>query len=52
MPKTLPDDEIAVGVNSLNLKQREVFSVVYTWAKYDGCNVEPVHIFLSGESNI
>ena len=52
MPKILPDDDIAEGINSLNSKQREVFNVAHTWAKdyvkYNGHNVEPVHIFLSG----
>ena len=45
-----PDNEIAEGINSLNSKQ--IFNVVHTWAKeyinYDGHNVEPIHIFLSG----
>ena len=35
----------------LNSKQREVFNVVFTWPKdylkYDGHDVEPVHMFLS-----
>ena len=48
----LPDDEIAEGVESLHLKQREVFNVVHTWhkdyVKYDGHDVEPVHVFLLG----
>ena len=52
MLKMLPDDKIAEGINSLKLKQREVFNVVHTWAKdyvkYNGYDVEPVHIFLSG----
>ena len=52
MPEILPDDEIAKGINSLNAKQREVFSVVHIldkhYVKYDGHDVEPVHIFLSG----
>ena len=52
MPKILPDDEIAKGVNSLNSKQREVFNVIHTWVKdyvkYDGYNVKPVLTFLSG----
>ena len=53
MPQILPNDEIGKGiVNSLNSKQREVFNVVYAWAKdyvkYDGHNVEPIHKFLSG----
>ena len=52
LPQILPDDEIAEGINSLNSKQREVFNVVHTWAKdyvkYNGHNVQPVHIFLSG----
>ena len=34
-----------------NSKQREVFNVVHTWAKdyikYNGHNIEPIHIFLS-----
>ena len=51
MPQILPDDEIAEGINSLNPKQGEVFNVVYKWTKdyvkYDGHNVEPIHIFLS-----
>ena len=49
----MPDDEIAKGINSLNSKQRKIFSsVVHTWAKdsvkYDGNDFEPVHIFRSG----
>ena len=52
MPKILPDDEIAKGVNSLNSKQREVFNVIHTWVKdyvkYDGYNVKPVLTFLLG----
>ena len=51
MPQTLKDGEIAKGVNSLNSKQREVFNVVYKWAKdyviCNGHNVEPVYIFFS-----
>ena len=38
--------------NSLTSKQREVFNVVHPWAKnyvkYDGHDVEPVYIFVSG----
>ena len=33
MSKTLPDDEIAQGINSLNSKQRKVFNLFHTWAK-------------------
>ena len=33
MPQLLPDNEIAEGINSLNLKQRDVFNVVRKWAK-------------------
>ena len=55
MPKILPDDEIAEGIISLNLKQRAVFSVAHTWAKdyvkYNGNDVEPVHVFLSGSGD-
>ena len=52
MPQILPDDNIAEGINSLNLKQREVFNVIHEWVKgnvkYDWHNIEPIHIFLSG----
>ena len=52
MPQILPDNEILKCGNSLNSKQREVSNVVHKWAKnyvkYDGHDVEPVHIFLSG----
>ena len=52
MSQVLPDDEIAGGINSLNSKHKDVFSVIHTGAnnyvKYDGYNVEPIHIFLSG----
>ena len=55
MPKILPDDEIAEVINSLNSKQREFFNMYYAWAKncvkYNGDNVEPVHIFLSGSGD-
>ena len=48
----LPDDEMVESTNSLNLKEKEVFNVVHTWAedyvKYDGHNVELINIFLSG----
>ena len=33
MPQILPDNEIAEGINSLNLKQKDVFNVVRKWAK-------------------
>ena len=40
MPKILPGDETAKGINSLNSKQMKVFNVVHTWAedyvKYNG----------------
>ena len=40
------------GIHSLNSKQREVFNLVHTWdkdcVKYDGHDVEPMHIFLLG----
>ena len=52
MPQILPDNEIAEGINSLNSKQSKIFNMFHTWAKeytkYDGHNVEPVYIFLSG----
>ena len=52
MPQILAHDEIAEGLNSLNLKQRDVFNVVNTWAKcyvrHSVHNVEPIHIFISG----
>ena len=49
MPQILPDDKFAEDIDSLNAKQREVFNVVYTWAKdyvqHDGHNVEPSTYF-------
>ena len=52
MPQILPDDEIAKSINSLHSKKRKVFNVNHTWAKdnvkYDGNNVEPIHIIRSG----
>ena len=52
MPKILPDDRIVEGIDAWDSKQKEVFNAVHTWAKdyvkYDEHNVEPVHIFLSG----
>ena len=52
MPQILPDDGIAGGINSSNSKQKEVFNMVHTWdkdyIKYDGHNVQAIHIFLSG----
>ena len=54
MPKILPDDEIAEGINSLNLKQRGVFNVLHTWTKDyvkdNRYHVEPAHIFLLGRA--
>ena len=42
---------LQIGINSLNSKKREIFSVVHTWAedyiKHDENNAEPVYIFLS-----
>ena len=47
----LLDDQVAAGTNSLNSKQREVFSMLHTCAKdyvkYDGGNVKPVHVSIS-----
>ena len=52
MPQILPHNAISKHINSSHSKQREVFNVVHTWAKnyvkYDGHDVEPVHMFLSG----
>ena len=52
MPQILQGDEISKGTNPLNSKQREVFNLVHTWGNiyviYDGHDVKPVHIFLSG----
>ena len=40
------------GINSLNSKPKKAFKIIYArvkdYVKYDGRNVEPVHIFLSG----
>ena len=53
--KTLPDDEIAEGISSLSLKQRELSNVLHTWAKdyvkCDGHDFEPVIISLSGSAD-
>ena len=52
MPQTLPDDEVAEGIKSLNAKQREVSDELHTstkdYVKCDGYDVEPVHIYFSG----
>ena len=52
MSNVLADNEIAEGINSLNSKQREIFSVVHRWVndyvKHNGHNFEPIHIFLLG----
>ena len=54
MSQILLDDKIAKDINSLNLKQRGVFNVVHTWAKdyvkYEGYDIESVHIFASGSA--
>ena len=50
------DDEINEKIRSLNKKQREIFDVIFTWAKRfvqnrNACiveNVDPFHIFLTG----
>ena len=43
---------MAKAINSLHLKQREVFNVIHTWAndyvKNNEHDVEAVHIFFSG----
>ena len=48
--KILSNREISESIKSLNPKEREVFNMVYMWAKdnikYDGNIVESVHIFL------
>ena len=47
MPLILANYKITESINSLNLKQREVFNVVHSWVKekvkYDGDHVEPIH---------
>ena len=53
----LCDNEINDKIRSLNFKQREIFEVILTWAKmfvkYRNSelerNVEPLHIFLTGQ---
>ena len=49
-------DEFEEDINLLNSKQREVFNVVYKWARhdemYDEFNAEPVRIFLLKENLI
>ena len=50
MQQIIRDDLFSEGRNSLNLKQREVFNVVETWAKdyikHDELDSEPPHIFI------
>ena len=50
IPQILTDDGMSEGINSLNVKQREVFSVVHTrakyYVKYNEHNVEPNNTFL------
>ena len=49
--KNISDNEITADINSLDLKEKEVFRVVRAWAngyvKHNGHNVEPLHIFFS-----
>ena len=51
MLQIIRDNLFSEGRNSLNLKQREVFNVVQTWAKdyikYDGLDFKPPDIFIS-----
>ena len=51
MSRIMAGDEILRSLNSLNYKQRTVFSVVHNWTKeyvkHKGVNVKPVNIFLS-----
>ena len=46
MPKTLPDDEIAKGINSLNSKQSKVFNAVHTLTKKNMYNIMGVMLDL------
>ena len=56
-PCVLPDEEINEKIRSLNMKQREIFDVVLTWAtKFvkirntkSAEKVEPLHVFLTGQ---
>ena len=52
MHKILSGDEIADGINFLNLKHRQLFTVVQTsakdYVKYNWRNIELVHISISG----
>ena len=51
MSRIMAGDEILRSLNSLNYKQRTVFSVVHNWTKeyvkHKGVNIKPVNIFLS-----
>ena len=55
MPQMLTGDEISEGINSLNLKQRQMFNMVHTWGKdhvnNNGNNVQLIHIFTSGSGD-
>ena len=49
MSKILPDKEIAEGINPLNSEQVDVFNVVHIYhLKYNECDIEQVHTFISG----
>ena len=51
----LVGDKIANDINSLNPNQKYILNVVHTltkdYVKYNGHNVEPVHILISGSGD-
>ena len=57
-PVLIPDSEIISKIRSLNLKQREIFDMVQSWAKKsierksmpDAQPLKPLHIFLTGNA--
>ena len=57
VPTVLPDEDINLGIRSLNTEQREIFELVNHWARKKvkslnsaTCNkVDPLHLFITGK---
>ena len=59
-PSLVTDDTLREMIRSLNCQQREVFNIIYSWAKnkikYSNCalkhEVKPVRLFVSGGAGV
>ena len=55
LPQMLVGNKIANDINSLNPNQNYILNVAHTltkdYGKYNGHNVEPVHILISGSGD-